>query len=336
MIKVILFSLIICTVSFSSETTLILDKSYIWTGDDVYDTDDNSSPIINACWNIPDVIMKAKSPYTGNTSPLYVGHYKKMVEHSIQRMWFDYADISIDFQENGLGALCDIHIVHEDGSKPPHTKNIGKLLKRVPRGVVLNFTLVDWPFGNARFIKNTNKEYDERWRKARIIEIALHEFGHVLGLIHCRNKRYGRILDYFDHKSIMNANNPRLSTEGIYPQTSTSVGDIAVLQTLYGFTDTRIWDNCYPKLKRDPGSIFGEGETDVPVTPDVCGNLINITNSPDRTFNLLPATESMCFQAVNPVHYWKPSFFKSTKLPWLKYRVAMYYRRKTRIDPEHG
>jgi hypothetical protein len=89
---------------------------------------------------------------------------------------------------------------------PPHTKGLGRQLDGRPGGIVLNFTFQSW--------SESCRNYRERCIKA----IAVHEFGHAIGLVHeqnradapgeCASRRQGPagdlLLTPYDPNSVMN------------------------------------------------------------------------------------------------------------------------------------
>jgi hypothetical protein len=246
------------------------DNSFAWTASDVYKTDSLGNPVVNACWNIPDIIYDVKNPLTGNPDTVDVSYYKAMVELVVQKNWNNRADISITFQEDRLGAWCDVHIVQEERRRPAHTKGLGRQLKDVPRGIVLNFSLVDWLYGNARMIKDQYGRYDEVWHLARIMEIALHEFGHVLGLKDLDRASQPYRFNFLDPGSIMDEDNPYMSHEGVFPQIRIGWEDISALQRLYGDSKRVTWNKFYDSLEPNTSEKFDFGITDLPANFEIC------------------------------------------------------------------
>jgi hypothetical protein len=72
-----------------------------------------------------------------------------------------------------------IRIAVRDETNNPHVKMLGKWLKGYPEGMVLNFAFTQWsPVCKA----------SERAREYCIRAIAVHEFGHALGMAHEQNR----------------------------------------------------------------------------------------------------------------------------------------------------
>lgn len=113
----------------------------------------------------------------------------------------------------------------------PHVKTLGMLLNRMENGMVLNFTFKNW----SQSCQST-KEHCIR-------AIAVHEFGHAIGLTHeqnradapgeCRFLAQGSnpdtTLTPYDPASVMNYCNKAWNNNGFL-----SVMDITAVQTLYG------------------------------------------------------------------------------------------------------
>lgn len=113
----------------------------------------------------------------------------------------------------------------------PHVKSLGKFLDQLKNGMVLNFT-----FGNWSQSCQSNREQCIR-------AIAVHEFGHAIGLTHeqnradapgeCRLLAQGTDPDValtpYDPTSVMNYCNKNWNNDGFL-----SILDVSAVQTLYG------------------------------------------------------------------------------------------------------
>ena len=113
----------------------------------------------------------------------------------------------------------------------PHVKSLGMLLDRMEKGMVLNFTFKNW--------SQTCQSNKENCIRA----IAVHEFGHAIGLTHeqnradapgeCRLLAQGpnpdSALTPYDQDSVMNYCNKNWNNNGFL-----STMDVIAVQTLYG------------------------------------------------------------------------------------------------------
>ena len=108
--------------------------------------------------------------------------------------------------EKGTSPSVRIHIL----DTAPHTKALGRSLAGLPGGVILNFKFRRWKTDCAR---------NDSLRKRCIETIALHEFGHIIGLqhehlrqdvepgcgqAHHRKNKHLRPIGPYDGLSIMN------------------------------------------------------------------------------------------------------------------------------------
>jgi hypothetical protein len=112
----------------------------------------------------------------------------------------------------------------------PHVKTIGRFLDNMPNGMVLNFTFLAW----SPECRDTLEHC--------IRAIAVHEFGHAIGLVHeqnrpdspgeCKQLRQGtdpdRLLTPYDPLSVMNYCNKRWNNDGFL-----SGNDIEAVALLY-------------------------------------------------------------------------------------------------------
>jgi hypothetical protein len=125
-----------------------VSRSHLW-----------NSPIVPVCW---------ENLSAGNL------HARMLVENAVEQTWEKYAKLSFTGWEKACShASPGVHLYIVDDANLPPDSLVGNRLDRVDRGVKLNTTFQNW---------NRDECVARADDCTRII--AIHEFGHVLGLMH--------------------------------------------------------------------------------------------------------------------------------------------------------
>lgn len=159
---------------------------------------------------------------------------RKWVETAIAETWQKNSSVIFTGWGQATPEAKGIRIKIEDSSSGPHTEGLGKQLDGKKNGMTLNFTFNNW----SPMMKQRRKDY--------IVAIAVHEFGHALGLAHehnrkdcifCDKEKQGTDGDVYvttcDSSSVMNYCNPNYNNWG-----KLSAGDKKAIRILYASATT--------------------------------------------------------------------------------------------------
>lgn len=102
--------------------------------------------------------------------------YKNLVKTAVKETWDRFSRLSFIGWKDCLSSSVGIRILI-DNVKFAHVKKLGKGIKTLPNGMVLNYNFEFW-----------RPHCQVRLREDWIKEIAVHEFGHAIGFTHENNR----------------------------------------------------------------------------------------------------------------------------------------------------
>lgn len=172
---------------------------------------------------------------------------RKWVREAIEQTWEEHANIDFTGWGKANNNSRGIRILI-DNTAHPHTKGLGTALDGRKDGMVLNFKFL----GNFQCYQKIED---------CIKFIAVHEFGHALGLAHehnrldclCHEQPQGSDGDFYvtpcDLNSVMNYCNPKWANYG-----NLSPLDIRGIQKIYGIPSTSISSIKFDEIRFVPCS----------------------------------------------------------------------------------